>query len=114
MSAAKVMIDWSERAYPIATRSSESKLDPQTRQQHYTRQISHAAEQSSCPHCGSIIYSRRNKLCGVCGESLPEQCLFTATEAEKVEQLLRAERRRHRRWNERVFNQAVAVSCLFE
>ena len=51
-----------------------------------------------CPSCDSIIYSRRHRLCGVCGQSLPKDCLFTATEAEKVEMLLRTERQRHRAW----------------
>src|SRR5437016_10371409 len=45
-----------------------------------------------CPSCHSIVYSRRHKLCGVCGQVLPEDCRFTATEAESVEMLLRAER----------------------
>ena len=51
-----------------------------------------------CPSCDSIVYSRRHSLCGVCGEALPKDCLFTATEAENVEMLLRAERQRHRAW----------------
>ena len=51
-----------------------------------------------CPSCDSIVYSRRHRLCGVCGQALPEDCLFTATEAESVEMLLRTERQRHRAW----------------
>ena len=51
-----------------------------------------------CPSCDSIVYSRRHRLCGVCGQVLPEDCLFTATEAESVEMLLRTERQRHRAW----------------
>lgn len=38
-----------------------------------------------CPKCGSLIYSRRNVLCGVCGERLPEELLFTPEQREKVE-----------------------------
>jgi hypothetical protein len=38
-----------------------------------------------CPNCGSIIYSRRNVLCGVCGKRLPEELLFTVEEREKVD-----------------------------
>ncbi len=38
-----------------------------------------------CPKCGSIIYSRRNILCGVCGERLPEELLFTPEQREKVD-----------------------------
>jgi predicted nucleic acid-binding Zn ribbon protein len=51
-----------------------------------------------CPSCDSIVYSRRHRLCGVCGQVLPEDCLFTATEAESVEILLRTEQQRHRAW----------------
>jgi uncharacterized Zn finger protein (UPF0148 family) len=38
-----------------------------------------------CPRCGSVIYSRRNVLCGVCGERLPADLLFSASERERVE-----------------------------
>jgi uncharacterized Zn finger protein (UPF0148 family) len=38
-----------------------------------------------CPKCGSVIYSRRNVLCGVCGERLPEELSFSPQEREKVE-----------------------------
>ena len=51
-----------------------------------------------CPSCESIVYSRRHRLCGVCGKVLPEDCLFTATEAESVAMLLKIERLRHRAW----------------
>jgi hypothetical protein len=50
------------------------------------------------PSCDSIVYSRRHRLCGACGQVLPEDCLFTATEAESVEMLLRNEQKRHRAW----------------
>ena len=39
----------------------------------------------NCPKCGSIIYSRRNVLCGICGEQLPKNLLFTPEERAKVE-----------------------------
>jgi hypothetical protein len=38
-----------------------------------------------CPKCGSIVYSRRNVLCGVCGERLPADLLFSASERAQVE-----------------------------
>jgi hypothetical protein len=38
-----------------------------------------------CPKCGSVIYSRRNVLCGVCGERLPDVLLFTPKERQAVE-----------------------------
>jgi hypothetical protein len=38
-----------------------------------------------CPVCGSLIYSRRNVLCGRCGVELPKGLLFTAQERKKVD-----------------------------
>ena len=58
-----------------------------------------------CPKCGSIIYSRRNVLCGVCGERLPEELLFTPEQREAVDKTLRElkerEKEMHRRDAER-------------
>jgi len=51
-----------------------------------------------CPSCDSIVYSRRHSLCGVCGHALPEDCRFSAADAESVEMILRTERQRHRAW----------------
>ena len=51
-----------------------------------------------CPSCDSIVYSRRHRLCGVCGHALPENCRFNAMEAASVEMLLRTERQRHKAW----------------
>ena len=53
-----------------------------------------------CPKCGSIIYSRRNVLCGVCGERLPSVLLFSSQQREAVErdlQVLKAREREMRR-----------------
>jgi len=44
-----------------------------------------SATTPKCPKCGSIIYSRRNMLCGVCGERLPQDLLFTPEERKVVE-----------------------------
>src|SRR5256885_11848986 len=55
-----------------------------------------------CPSCESIVYSRRQRLCGVCGQVLPADCLFTATASENVEMLLRTDRHRHRAWLKRM------------
>ena len=30
-----------------------------------------------CPYCHSPIYSRKNKICGVCEKPLPEELLFS-------------------------------------
>jgi hypothetical protein len=62
-----------------------------------------------CPACNSIIYSRRHRLCGVCGSSLPEDRLFTPTEAKAVTRLLSVEKQRHRQWLSKGFAQALSV-----
>ena len=49
-----------------------------------------------CPKCGSIIYSRRNVLCGACGERLPQELLFTAEQRARVEKELEDAKRRAR------------------
>lgn len=59
-------------------------------------------ESHRCPDCQAPVYSRRFKVCGICGEELPRKVLFTLDEAERVDALLRAERERHRRWLRRV------------
>src|SRR6266481_6299498 len=41
-----------------------------------------------CPGCHSIVYSRRHRLCGVCFQSLPPECLFGPSDAVQVESLL--------------------------
>jgi hypothetical protein len=46
-----------------------------------------------CPKCGSVIYSRRNVLCG---ERLPPQLLFGTEEREAVERDLADAKRRAR------------------
>ena len=91
MTAATLNIRWNDRAgeQGLAISHGAQKSFPgigvSTRERH-------------CPSCDSIVYSRRHKLCGVCGLALPEDCLFSATEAESVEMLLRTERQRHRAW----------------
>ena len=57
---------------------------------------------AKCPFCGSLIYSKRNVLCGVCGERLPRESLFTAAERERIEKdLIDARRRLHQATQER-------------
>jgi len=54
--------------------------------------------QQRCPSCNSIVYTRRHPRCGVCEMELPESFLFSGAEAERVDALLQAERRRHKAW----------------
>lgn len=62
-----------------------------------------------CPHCGSIIYSRRNSLCGLCGRDLPDALRFSDEESRRVVRILTVERERHRRWISKRFLEAVSV-----
>ena len=55
-----------------------------------------------CPHCDSIVYSRRHKVCGVCCQPLPVACTFTDEESNNVRSLLAEERERHRKWLNRI------------
>ena len=57
-----------------------------------------AQPERHCPHCGSLVYSRRHKLCGVCAEPLPVTCLFSMEQSQRVEVLLQEERAAHRHW----------------
>ena len=50
--------------------------------------IGAALMELKCPHCGSVIYSRRNVLCGRCGKELPKELLFSDVERTAVEQEL--------------------------
>ena len=75
------------------------------------RQADTAAPQQAhrCPVCHSIICSRRHRLCGVCGQALPEDRLFTPSEAKAVTWLLSMEKQRYRQWLSKGFAQAVAI-----
>jgi hypothetical protein len=46
-----------------------------------------------CPECGSIVYSRRSRRCGVCAKPLPESFQFPPEEAALLEADLREARR---------------------
>lgn len=64
----------------------------------FARLVTKGNSEHRCPACGSIIYSRRHRLCGVCSQPLPKEFLFTASEARQIGALLEAERARHRQW----------------
>jgi hypothetical protein len=68
-------------AEPAPPGAIEAKRSPQT-----------------CPACGSIIYSRRHLLCGVCAHPLPPEARFPDGEASRIELLVEMERDRHRQW----------------
>jgi hypothetical protein len=69
----------------------------------FSRGVSSQPERH-CPHCGSLVYSRRHKLCGVCAEPLPSECLFSLEQAVQVQVLMEEERARHKTWLHRFQN----------
>jgi ribosomal protein L37E len=74
-----------------------------------SREVASSLAARHCPRCGSVIYSRRHKLCGVCANPLPQQLLFSPAETIRVESLLEADKRKHRQWLAKEFAEAVAV-----
>ena len=56
-----------------------------------------------------LNYGWRHSLCGVCGNPLPEDRLFTPAEAKAVTRLLSMEKQRYRRWLSKGFAQALAI-----
>lgn len=94
MSAMKLNVQWLEfvksRPVPVPTAQSGRLA-----------RLGVEPEAHRCPDCDSPVYSRRLKVCGVCGNELPREIRLTLDEAERVDQLLKAERERHRRWLQR-------------
>jgi hypothetical protein len=52
-----------------------------------------------CPHCQSIIYSRRHKVCGKCGSALPENLVLTPAQIQKLDKERAREKKRSREFN---------------
>jgi hypothetical protein len=91
MTATRLDIRWIDDALT-------SEADAVTLVRNFTQAKSHLR----CPECHSILYTRRHKLCGVCGNELPEQFLFSPAEASRLNELLRTEQQRHRAWMNRM------------
>jgi hypothetical protein len=75
-----------------------------------TRPVTTETSGHRCPSCRSIVYSRRHRLCGVCSQPLPEQLLFSVSEAKRIKALMQFERARHRKWLAESFE--VSASLL--
>jgi hypothetical protein len=92
MSAANLKIEWDEESsvhiVPLAILSQDELFS----------RTAGRPSQTRCPACRSIGYSRRHKLCGVCGRELPEACRFNESIANRIEVILRTEKARHRAW----------------
>jgi hypothetical protein len=104
MNAAKLDIDWQQADLQdeLAPVKIVTVSEGGLKHRAYTRQVSPPRAAANCPHCESIIYSRRNKLCGVCGEVLPAGLLFSPSEARRIERLLQSEKLKHKGWMHRI------------
>jgi len=66
--------------------------------QYLLRRLGVEPREQRCPHCSSLVYTRRHRQCGVCEQVLPPSFLLSGVEAQRVDKLLRTERKRHRAW----------------
>jgi hypothetical protein len=39
----------------------------------------------NCPHCQRLLYNRKLKNCGFCGEELPPEYLFSEEELQEID-----------------------------
>ena len=44
-----------------------------------------------CPYCNAPIYSRKNKVCGVCEKPLPKELLFSDEQAADLKKQMDSE-----------------------
>ena len=65
------------------------------------RIIARPKPQLRCPSCDSILYTRRHRKCAVCEQDLPDELLFSETEALRIKTLLLTEQQKHRNWLDR-------------
>jgi len=94
MSTAILDIRWSESRSQIPLVSFNSEF--------LSSRIGVRLREQRCPLCNSVVYTRRHSRCGVCEQALPASFLFTSDEAEKVDVLIRTERKRHKAWLMRI------------
>src|SRR5688572_14616622 len=94
MSVTKLKVEWRESGNGQPGPASTGQSVPLVR-------VGVTPGERRCPSCNSLVYSRRHKRCGACGQTLPTSCLFSADEAERVDALLKLERERHRVWLKR-------------
>jgi pyruvate-formate lyase-activating enzyme len=52
-----------------------------------------------CPFCHSPIYSRKNKICGVCEKPLPEELLLSDEQVVTLKKQMDQEEKRAKEFN---------------
>jgi hypothetical protein len=93
--------DWwnqSARLEALPEELFQTQLDRLANDPVHDHSSSQGQDQHHCPACGAIIYSRRHRLCGVCGRPLPTELIFSEAKAAWVQSLVEIGRERHRRW----------------
>jgi predicted amidophosphoribosyltransferase len=55
-----------------------------------------------CPNCHSPIYSRKNKICGVCEKPLPEELLFSNQQVADLKKQMDAEEKRTKQFKQQI------------
>ena len=111
MSREKIKLEWREgsESKQIEILDCVRRVDADGSAVLLSRQLTSTLLGARCPHCNSIIYSRRHKLCGVCSQSLPEDYLFSETEARRIESILRTEQSRHKKWMSKLLDRFIPI-----
>ena len=55
-----------------------------------------------CPNCHSLIYSRKNKICGVCEKPLPKELLMSDAEIAFWKKEMDQEEKREKEFNQQM------------
>jgi predicted amidophosphoribosyltransferase len=55
-----------------------------------------------CPYCQAPIYSRKNKICGVCEKPLPEELLFSDQQVAELKKQMDAEEKRTKEFEQQI------------
>jgi hypothetical protein len=55
-----------------------------------------------CPFCHSPIYSRKNKICGVCEKPLPEELLFSDQQVADLKKQMDAEEKQTKQFKQQM------------
>jgi predicted nucleic acid-binding Zn ribbon protein len=110
MSAAKLEIQWLDKTDETRVPMNQSAVEAGPPVAPIlSRHLAKPTAGNRCPHCQSIIYSRKAKLCGVCSQPIPNELRFSEDEARRVQSILETERNRHRQWVSRGLQETLAV-----
>jgi hypothetical protein len=55
-----------------------------------------------CPYCNSPIYSRKNKICGVCEKSLPPELLLNDAQIKSLKEEMAKEEKETRQFKKQM------------